>query len=131
MSWTMKKLKRIRWGSVKDWYYRLKLSLVHHSRTVARKKKSNVVNEFFQVPRSCRKTAKSIKILKIWRSAKRKFGVSYKTVLGNVVRKLHAKFHRTSLIRKYLKSGERKVLRRSRRNYFWSDFGIFQSRVKT
>ena len=63
----------------------------------------------------------------------KKIRASQNTVLRKVVRNLYVKFLQASLIRNCfeLKSGERKVLRRSRRYYFWINFSIFQSRLKT
>ena len=90
------------------------------------------------------KTAKSIRIQKLRKSPYKHFfsGFFRKTVLGNVVRKLHAKFHWGSLIRKCFKIGgakslpkkqkKRKILileqfwhiYRSRKNHIFSNFEI-------
>ena len=50
---------------------------------------------------------------------------SRETVLENVVRKSHAKFHSHNF-----KIEKKKNVRRSRRFYFWSDFGFFPNHVK-
>ena len=42
---------------------------------------------------------------------------------------LHEKFHQTSLIREHFKIRGTESLTK-KQNYCWSDFGIFQSRVK-
>ena len=47
-----------------------------------------------------RKMAKSIKIQKLRKSKEKKSRFLKKALLGNVVRKLHAKFHEGSWIRK-------------------------------
>ena len=59
----------------------------------------------------------------------KKIEVSRKTVLGNVVRKLHTKFHRASLIRRRFKIQETRSLTIKQKILFLERFYIFQSRV--
>ena len=51
---------------------------------------------------------------------KKKFWVCRKTVLGNVIRKLHTKLHRASLINKCFKIGENKSLTKKQKILFRS-----------
>ena len=78
----------------------------------------------------CRKTFKSIRIQKLRKSGYKVniFWVSRKTVQGNVVKNCMESFIELGWLKRDLKSGELKVLLRSRRYYLWSDFGIFLSR---